>query len=155
MLLSCSPAATPSSSRSTPAPASATEPAGNMEEDILKYINDYRRSKGLGGLQMIDAASQQAAQHSRNMASGRTAFSHDGFEQRIANIKKAMGADYMAAAAENVALGQLSAREVVNGWLKSAGHKKNIEGNYNLTGVGVARNSKGVMYYTQIFLRRN
>jgi uncharacterized protein YkwD len=152
MLISCSPAVTPpSSSRGA---VINEEARGNMEEDILRYVNDYRRSKGLSALQMTDLASQQAAQHSRNMASGRTAFSHDGFEQRIAAIKKGMGTDFMAAAAENVALGQLTAKKVVDGWLNSAGHKKNIEGNYNLTGIGVAQNSKGVLYFTQIFLRK-
>jgi uncharacterized protein YkwD len=152
MLLSCSPAVAPSSS--VPGTVVRNEPPGNMEGNILGYINDYRRSRGLAALQMTDIASRQAAQHSRNMASGKTAFSHDGFDQRIAAIKKAMGADYMAAAAENVASGQMSAKEVVNGWLKSAGHKKNIEGNYNLTGIGVAQSSKGELYFTQIFLRK-
>ena len=27
-----------------------------------------------------------------------------------------------------------------------------LEGNYNLTGVGIKKNSKGVLFYTQIFL---
>jgi uncharacterized protein YkwD len=153
ILLSCSPAVAPTSSVPGRVVRNAPPP-GNIEENILGLINDYRRSRGLSSLQMTDIASYQAAQHSRNMASGKTAFSHDGFEQRIAAIKKAMGADYMAAAAENVARGQMSAKEVVNGWLKSAGHKKNIEGNYNLTGVGVAQNSKGELFFTQIFLRK-
>ena len=31
---------------------------------------------------------------------------------------------------ENVAAGQMTAREVVDGWLNSPGHKKNIEGRF-------------------------
>jgi uncharacterized protein YkwD len=72
----------------------------------------------------------------------------------VQNIKKAMGTSFMAASAENVAYGQLSAKAVVDGWLKSAPHKKNIEGNYNLTGIGLAKDRKGVIYFTQIFLRK-
>jgi uncharacterized protein YkwD len=52
-----------------------------------------------------------------------------------------------------VASGQMTAREVVNGWLKSPGHKKNIEGNFVLTGIGYARSKKGDIYFTQIFSR--
>jgi uncharacterized protein YkwD len=58
-------------------------------------------------------------------------------------------------AAENVAynLGYSSpSNEAVSGWLKSPGHLKNLQGKYNLTGVGVATNDKGEVYLTQIFL---
>jgi uncharacterized protein YkwD len=55
--------------------------------------------------------------------------------------------------AENVASGQMSAREVVDGWLNSPGHRRNIEGNFKLTGIGLARGSRGMIYFTQIFTR--
>jgi len=41
----------------------------------------------------------------------------------------------------------------VDGWLNSPGHKKNIEGNFTLTGIGYARDHKGNIYFTQIFSR--
>ena len=85
------------------------------------------------------------------MASGKVAFGHDGFSARV----KATGIAY-SGAAENVAYNQGSkdpATTAVQGWLKSSGHLTNIKGNYNLTGIGVASNSKGQIYFTQIFLR--
>jgi uncharacterized protein YkwD len=42
----------------------------------------------------------------------------------------------------------------VQGWLESPGHRENIEGPYELTGVGVASNAKGEVYFTQIFVGR-
>jgi len=54
---------------------------------------------------------------------------------------------------ENVAFGNLSARAVVNDWLKSPGHKRNIEGNYKFTGIGVTRNMQNQIYFTQIFAK--
>lgn len=150
-LLSCSPVYAPQASGTGTVTGAVPD---NMEASILRFINDHRRSKGLGNLQTEDAATQQAVLHSKNMATGKTAFGHDGFDQRLNAIKKAMGVSIMSAAAENVAEGQLSAREVVNGWLNSPGHKKNIEGNYTLTGIGVYRDKKGVLYFTQIFLRK-
>ncbi|MER3590353.1 MAG: alkaline phosphatase, partial [Mastigocladus sp. ERB_26_1] len=35
----------------------------------------------------------------------------------------------------------------------SPDHLINIKGNYNMTGIGVATNSKGEVYLTQIFIR--
>ena len=103
---------------------------------------------------MNDAATNQAYQHSKNMATGKAGFGHAGFDQRIQAIKNAMGTTYMAASAENVAYGQLSAQAVVKGWLNSSGHRRNIEGNYNLTGIGVAKDREGIIYFTQIFLKK-
>lgn len=125
---------------------------GNMSADILRHINVYRKTKGLSALTTLEVANDQAAQHSKNMALKKTAFSHNGFEERIAAISKTAGT--MRAAAENVAYGQLSAKEVVEGWINSPGHKKNIEGNYTLTGIGVYRDNKGVIFFTQLFMRR-
>jgi uncharacterized protein YkwD len=123
-----------------------------VERDILKYVNEHRRSIGLPSLQPIEAATKQAEKHSRDMATGRSAFGHDGFEQRVEAIKKSFG--WISASAENVAYGNLTAREVVKGWLNSPGHKKNIEGNYLQTGVGIYQDRKGVTYFTQIFIKK-
>lgn len=123
-----------------------------MEKNILYYVNQHRHEMGKADLKMIDPASDVATQHSANMAAHRTAFGHDGFENRVAAIGKQIGDVH--AAAENVAYGELTAQEVVNGWLHSPGHKKNIEGDYVLTGIGVAKDKNGTIFYTQIFLRK-
>jgi uncharacterized protein YkwD len=125
-------------------------PAG-MENDILRYVNLHRDSLGLKPLQMNAVESEIAAKHSRDMASGKTPFGHQGIEQRIKAIGKQIGA--VMAAGENVAYGQTTAREVVNEWLNSPGHRKNIEGDYALTGIGLASDSRGIPYYTQIFTK--
>jgi uncharacterized YkwD family protein len=58
------------------------------------------------------------------------------------------------AAAENIASGQRTAAEVMNSWMNSSGHRANIlSSTYNQIGVGVARNNKGNLYWTQIFIR--
>jgi hypothetical protein len=41
----------------------------------------------------------------------------------------------------------------VDGWIKSPGHRHNIVGRYNLTGIGIVRDSAGKLYYTQLFAR--
>jgi len=126
--------------------------AAAMTTDILYHVNAYRKKKGLAALSTLEIADQQAALHSKNMALKKTAFSHNGFEQRITAISKKEGT--MRAAAENVAYGQLSSKEVVDGWINSPGHRKNIEGNYTLTGIGVYRDNRGVIFFTQLFMRK-
>ncbi|HLX91689.1 MAG TPA: CAP domain-containing protein [Puia sp.] len=121
----------------------------DMKEAILYYINFHRRSIGLRNLRLNGVESKLALQHSIDMASGRTPFGHDGLNERAKAISKEVGKITMAA--ENVASGDMSAKEVVDGWLKSPGHKRNIETDFTLTGIGVAKNDKGVVFYTQIF----
>jgi uncharacterized protein YkwD len=120
-----------------------------LEADILSHINKYRQSKGLPDLVANPAIAAQAEKHSAGMASKRVAFGHDGFEERVRLITQQIGV--LRLSAENVAYGKLNAKEVVDIWLKSAGHKKNIEGKYQLTGIGIATDKQGTIFFTQIF----
>jgi len=119
--------------------------------DILRYVNEYRHKRGLAPLQANSFISSIALEHSRDMLSGKTPFGHEGLRERIDRIRKHIGPIHVAA--ENVASGPMSAREVVDGWLHSAGHRRNIEGNFKLTGIGLARRGDGMIYFTQIFTR--
>ena len=123
-----------------------------LNTDILKLVNEHRASIGLPTLQMLAIISTEAQQHSADMVQGSTPFGHDGFETRAAHIKKPVG--FIYGVAENVAYGQMTAEEVVNGWLHSPGHKKNIEGDYNFTGIGTVQREDGVIYFTLLFVRK-
>ena len=119
--------------------------------EILKYVNQYRHSKHLSPLEANSFISSIALEHSHNMLTGKTRFGHDGFRERIDRIKKHFKTLHVAA--ENVASGPMSAREVVDGWLHSPGHRKNIEGDFKYTGIGLASRRDGMIYFTQLFTR--
>lgn len=121
----------------------------NMTKEILYYVNIHRRSIGRQPLRLSDIESSLAVAHSVNMASNKTPFGHRGLDERAKSIERQIGK--ITTVAENVASGSMSANEVVDGWLQSPGHKRNIEGDFTLTGIGVAKNDKNVIYYTQIF----
>jgi uncharacterized protein YkwD len=121
-----------------------------MASEILQYVNEDRKQQGLVVLEMSSMESSLATQHSQDMADGKVKFGHDGFNSRAKAIQKAMGSVEIG---ENVAAGPMTAREVVDGWLKSPGHKRNIEGNFTHTGIGYATDKKGIVYFTQIFSR--
>jgi uncharacterized protein YkwD len=120
-----------------------------MEYKVLELVNAHRKAIGLGGLQFNDAIYAEALKHSKDMADGVVPFSHEGFDGRADRLMSKVGGN---AVAENVASGQPDAESVLESWLESAVHKQNIEGNYNLTGIGIARSKDGELYFTQIFL---
>jgi uncharacterized protein YkwD len=130
-----------------PLPTRAT----SMSSEILRLVNQHRRSIGRPPLQANSFISSVALGHSRDMLSGKTPFGHDGFKDRIDRIRKKVGPLHIAA--ENVASGPMSAREVVDGWLHSPGHRRNIEGDFRLTGIGLAFGRNGNIFFTQIFAK--
>jgi uncharacterized protein YkwD len=122
------------------------------DEDVLKYTNQFRKSKGLNALEMRDDLNAIARKHSEDMASGRCAFGHNGYDLRVSKIKKTVK-PCDGNIGENVAYGASSGKEAVDIWKNSSAHRKNMLGDYKYIGIGTARNKKGVIYYTQIFVR--
>ncbi len=122
-----------------------------LEKNAFMQINDYRLSKGLAPLELDNRIVDQCRKHSDDMAKGSVPFGHEGYDQRM----KATGVKHEASS-ENVAYNQGMedpATDAVKGWIASKGHRQNIEGNYNLTGMGVVKNKSGEYYFTQIFLK--
>lgn len=128
----------------------AASPKENLTDDVLKYTNQFRRSKGLPALEMRNDLNAIAKKHSEDMASGRKSFGHTGYDKRVSQIKKVFGS---CTTAENVAYGAADGKDAVNVWKNSSGHRKNMLGNYKYIGIGTARNKRGVIYYTQIFVK--
>lgn len=139
------------SGKSASAEPPATNAAGTLEQSILNEVNQYRKEKGLAPLRANSIIATEASLHSQAMARKKVAFGHGGFGGRVKRISARLGG--IVGSAENVALGKLSAAEVVQRWIKSPPHRKNLEGPYNLTGIGVSRDAAGVFFYTQVFIR--
>jgi uncharacterized protein YkwD len=123
-----------------------------LTEDVLKYTNQFRRSKGLKNLEMREDLNAIARKHSEDMASGRCRFGHDGYNIRVSKIKK-MIKPCDGFIGENVAYGARTGKEVFDIWKNSKAHRANMLGDYEYIGIGTASNRKGVIYYTQIFVR--
>lgn len=122
-----------------------------IQNAILQQINHYRLLHGLPKLTMDKRIVKEARLHSQNMASHKIAFGHQQFFARVKRLKSQIKP--FGGAAENVAYNYKSASDVVNGWLKSPGHKANIDGRrYRLTGIGVVKDAQGKLYFTQLFL---
>jgi len=122
-----------------------------IQNAILIHINEYRQKRGLSPLKMDERIVKEAKNHSIDMANHTMPFGHKYFNSRIDRLHSQI--KNSNAGAENVAYNYKDAQDVVKNWLRSPGHKRNIDGNYNLTGIGIARDNKGKIYFTQIFLR--
>jgi uncharacterized protein YkwD len=125
----------------------------DLEQTVHQQINQYRKSRNLPPLKMDSRISEQARVHSEAMSSGRVPFSHNGFEGRVKAIAQSIS---YRSAAENVAYNQGYSKpdeQAVEGWIKSSGHRKNMEGDFDLTGIGITKNAKSEYYFTQIFIK--
>jgi len=125
----------------------------NSELKIHQLINQYRNSQNQPSLALVENITQLARQHSAAMANNRVPFGNYGFKERVRKI--ALFLPHYTSA-ENVASYQgqpVNEEIVVQFWLKSARHRRIIQGDYQLTGIGVARNAEEVYYFTQIFLK--
>ncbi|WP_253274363.1 CAP domain-containing protein [Myxosarcina sp. GI1] len=134
------------------AAVSAEDELTNLKQSILDGVNQYRSTKNLPPLSLNSAISQQAKTHSKNMAQGQVSFSHEGFKGRVQALS---GKISYRRAAENLAYNSgyaKPAKQAVDGWIDSPSHRHNMLGNYNLTGIGIAKNSQGEYYFTQIFI---
>jgi uncharacterized protein YkwD len=122
-----------------------------LNDEVLKYTNQFRKSKRLPALEMRDDLNAIARRHSEDMAKGKCSFGHSGYRQRELQVQKIIRIEY--GMAENVAYGATTAKEVVSMWKGSSGHRKNMLGNYKYIGIGTARDKRGSIYYTEIFVR--
>jgi len=118
-----------------------------FEREVFDLTNEHRIANGLNPLQWDDVLATASREHSEDMFYSNN-MSHTGSDgstpgQRI---------DRMGIAwrrwAENVAAGQQTPAEVVEGWMNSPGHRANIL-NPNLTTLGVGFYN---YYWTQKFV---
>ena len=122
----------------------------SFELEILELINDHRLSVGLNSLQNMDLIKSQAFSHTDYMVEAQEV-SHDYFYDRSNFLKKNAGAIKVS---ENVAYGYTSAQSLVNAWLKSDGHKANIEGDFTNFDISAEMGTDGKWYYTNIFIKK-
>ena len=128
--------------------------AADLEHLVHRLVNEHRVTQGLKPLAFSPKVSAIARRHSRDMASGRVGFGHGGIESRRQEIVAFIA---QAGVGENVAMvpkrSSHAGSAAVSNWLESPGHRRNIEGSYDLTGVGIAQGPAGEYYFTQLFVR--
>jgi uncharacterized protein YkwD len=124
-----------------------------IEKNVEKGINAHRKATGRPIFGSNSLVAEIARGHSQDMANGKAGFGHDGLSARVAQTQKQLE---IAGAAENVSKHQRvsdHAEAAVSKWLNSPVHLKNIDSDYDLSGVGAAMSENGIVYITQIFVK--
>jgi uncharacterized protein YkwD len=121
------------------------------EQTILDLTNKAREKENLPPLKLNPLLTKVARAHSANMAKqGKLSHELDG--KTPSDRMKEAG--YQASwGGENVAnTDGDTAASIFQMWMESKAHKENIlKDKYKEIGVGVAKNAKGEVYYTQEF----
>lgn len=122
----------------------------SIENEILILVNKHRNDISKSSLKINIFANTLSKEHTQYMINKNT-ISHDNFNQRSQQLFDLENAKSIG---ENVAAGQTSATSVMQSWLNSDGHKKNIEGDFTHIGISAIKNESGTYYYTQIFFKK-
>lgn len=119
-------------------------------EQVVALVNAERAKEGLAPLS-VDTQVQAAAQV--RAVECEQSFSHTRPNgSSFSTALKEQNVSYRRAG-ENIAWGQRSPEEVVNAWMNSSGHRANIMNpNFTKIGVGYHQNTKGVNYWSQLFI---
>ena len=119
-------------------------------QQILALVNQERAKAGLKEVVLEEKLGDAANVRAKECA---TSFSHtrpDG--SSFSTVLKENGVTYTGAG-ENIAWGQKSPQEVMEGWMNSSGHRANIlNAKFTTLGVGHYQDSKGTNYWSQLFI---
>jgi uncharacterized protein YkwD len=122
---------------------------GRIRADMLARVNAERQKAGVAPLKpnpKLDAAAQR---HAEDMLA-RAYFAHESPEGKTVRERaRAAGYDWRAVG-ENIAEGQLSVAEVMETWMHSPGHRRNIlDKGFKELGVGLALGRSGDGYQVE------
>lgn len=121
------------------------------EQALLDLTNKARAANKLAPLTPNAALFQAARGHSENMAK-QDNLAHELDGKRVGARATAAGYDWQEVAENVAASDEGTPEEIVNGWLKSETHRKNLLNPvFTEIGLGVARKDKGDKYFTQVF----
>lgn len=124
---------TPSQPETTP---TVTKDQAAFASRVVELVNQERAKGGLAPLKMDDKLSQVAMIKAKDMYDNHY-FDHQSPTYGSPfDLMRAQGVSY-SYAGENIAKGQTSPEQVMQDWMNSDGHRKNIM-NPNYTSIGVA-----------------
>ncbi|WP_075036286.1 CAP domain-containing protein [Halobacillus dabanensis] len=127
----------------------ATSEVSAFEKQVVELTNQEREKQGLAPLKLDTELSTVAKDKSLDMQQNNY-FSHNSPNHGSPfDMMNSYGIDYRTAG-ENIAMGQTSPEQVVEGWMNSQGHRENIM-NPDFTHIGVGHAENG-NYWTQMFI---
>lgn len=131
-------------------PPDPVDPAATAARQVFDLVNAERTRRGLAPMRSDSRLAAAAQRHAEDQAARRQ-MSHTGSDGADGGIRIRRAGYGSSSWAENIAYGHTSAASVVDAWMNSAGHRRNILSTMPDTGVGAAVGSDGRWYWTQVF----
>lgn len=142
----------------TPVPEAPDTPENDSTQDttalsyaeqVVKLVNEERAKAGLSALTLdtsLTAAANTRAKEIKEL------FSHTRPNgSSFSTVLKEHGVTYRGSG-ENIAWGQKTPEQVMNGWMNSEGHRANIlNRNFKNIGIGYFQDENGVNHWVQLF----
>lgn len=126
----------------------------SIEQQVVNLVNAERAKSGLKPLVSDWELARVARFKSEDMRDNRYFAHNSPLYGTPFQMMKSFGINYRAAG-ENIAAGQTTAESVMEAWMKSPGHKKNIlSPNFTHIGVGYAKGGSYGHYWTQQFMSK-
>ncbi|MDD9375495.1 CAP domain-containing protein [Streptomyces sp. ZAF1911] len=137
----------PAEPAATPGPSDSAAPSGALAE-VLALVNKERAAVGCPVLTVNEKLAKAAQDHSEDMAA-HSNMSHTGSDGSDPGQRITRAGYQWRTYAENVAYGYPTAAQVMEGWMNSPGHKRNIlDCDLKEIGIGLAQPGQ---YWTQDF----
>jgi uncharacterized protein YkwD len=139
----------PSKPKAAAGPVSVSSSVTAAEALAVRLTNAQRAQHGCSALRVDSRLRTAARGHSKDMHVQHY-FDHDSLDG-TSPWDRIKAAGYTSPGAENIAQGYATAQAVVQGWMKSPGHRANIL-NCSLKAVGIgAESGQGGPWWTQDF----
>lgn len=126
----------------------------DLAAEVVQLVNAHRASRGLAPLTVTASLTRSADWKARHMAAFRYFAHNDQAPPAARTVGQRLAACGYGGGTygENLAYGLRTAQAVVSAWLRSSGHRANIESRAFATiGVGVATAANGTVYWAQNF----
>jgi uncharacterized protein YkwD len=121
--------------------------------DLARLVAAHNRARaraGLTSLAVSESLTEAAQRHADDMAAHRR-MAHRGSDGSSPFRRMERQGYRHERAGENVAYGQRTPEEVMNAWLNSPGHRRNILGKYSEIGAAYATDEGGIPYWCVTF----
>jgi uncharacterized protein YkwD len=131
-------------------PAKPELKLSELEQGVLDLTNEERKKAKLKPLEANPLLFAAARKHAANMAK------RDKLENEFDGVTLADRVQiekyHYGYIGSNIAMGQRTAKQVVDGWMKNETFRDTmLTSGFTEIGIGVEKNAKGQLYWTQVF----
>jgi uncharacterized protein YkwD len=124
--------------------------ADSVLTEFLEALNRERNRAGIASLKIAPKLTEAARVHVHDMAKHEM-LSHQGSDGTTpARRVKQQGYLYQKSG-ENIASGQATPKAVMQSWMRSPGHRRNILGDFTEVGAALASSKSGTPYWCAVF----